>query len=69
MLQANRRGGFSDRNGIKQINTEIQINDFDKRTRIQIFNLFNKIYDVLYSANNWYNPDCRPSLPPLGDAL
>lgn len=53
MLQANRRGGFSDRNGIKQINTEIQINDFDKRTRIQIFNLFNKIYDVLYCGNNW----------------
>ena len=50
MLQANRRGGFSDRNGIKQINTEIQINDFDKRTRIQIFNLFNKIYDVLFDT-------------------
>lgn len=53
MLQANRRGGFSDRNGIKQINTDIQVNNFDKRTRVQLFNLFNKVYDVLYGEDSW----------------
>ncbi len=53
MLQVNRRGGFSDRNKIKQINTDIQVSNFDKRTRVQLFNLFNKIYHELYSGNNW----------------
>ncbi len=53
MLQVNRRGGFSDRNGIKQINTDIQVNNFDKRTRVQLFNLFNKVYDVLYGEDRW----------------
>lgn len=38
---------------IKQINTDIQISNFDNRTRIQLFNLFNKIYDALYSGNSW----------------
>lgn len=53
MLQANRCSGFSDRNGIKQINTDIQVNNFDKRTRVQLFNLFNKVYDVLYGEDSW----------------
>lgn len=55
MLQVNKRGGFSDRNGMKQINTEIQVDNFDKRTRIQLFNLFNKVYDLLYKGNSWTN--------------
>lgn len=53
MLQVNRRGGFSDRNGIKQINTNIQVTTFDQRTRVQLLNLFNKIYDALYGGDRW----------------
>ena len=34
------RGGFSDRNCIEKLPTEIQTTDFDKRTRIAISNLF-----------------------------
>ena len=38
MAKVNRRGGFSDRNGIKTINTEIQLKNFDERTRTRIRN-------------------------------
>lgn len=34
------RGGFSDRNGINKISTQIQLKNFDKRTRTAICNLF-----------------------------
>ena len=36
MLKVARRNGFSDRNGIKKLNTEIQVKDFDERTRINL---------------------------------
>ena len=36
MAKVSRRGGFSDRNEIKPENTEIQLKDFDKRTRVSI---------------------------------
>lgn len=39
MLQVNVRGGFSDRNKIKPMNTEIQLKKFDARTRNQIANV------------------------------
>ena len=32
MVKVNRRGGFSDRHGIKVENTEIQLKDLDNRT-------------------------------------
>lgn len=34
------RGGFSDRNGIEKLPTEIQTTNFDNRTRVAISNLF-----------------------------
>ena len=49
MLEVRFRGGFSDRNGIKPENTEIQLKAFDKRTRISLINITNKlITDSLY---------------------
>lgn len=40
------RGGFSDRNRIKSENNEIQYTDLDQRTRSQILNLCNRLYEV-----------------------
>lgn len=39
------RGGFSDRRGIKPLNTKMQLDEFDKRTRIGIANLICEWYD------------------------
>ncbi len=40
VLKPSVRGAFSDRNGISKINTTIQKNDLDQRTRNSIINLF-----------------------------
>ena len=48
MHKVSRRGGFSDRNGIKPENVEIQLKNFDERTRVQIFNLICEVYEVIY---------------------
>ena len=39
------RGGFSDRRGIKPLNTKMQLDELDKRTRIGIANLLREWYD------------------------
>lgn len=46
MPKISRRGGFSDRNGIKSENVIIQLNDFDKRTRIQLHNMISEMNTV-----------------------
>ena len=51
MVKVSRRGGFSDRQGIKSENTEIQLKDFDNRTRIQIFNLLSEQYHFYIEDN------------------
>lgn len=48
------RGGFSDRNGIDQINQTIQITTFDDRTRASIMNWFWIAYKHKFSASNDY---------------
>ena len=50
MVKVSRRGGFSDRQGIKSENTEIQMKNFDNRTRIQIFNLLSEQYHFFYGG-------------------
>lgn len=40
------RGGFSDRNHIKQENTKIQYKEFDERTRKAIVNLSNRLFEI-----------------------
>ena len=49
MAKVNRRGGFSDRNAIKPINKEIQLVEFDNRTRTQLLNVVSDLYSQLYS--------------------
>ena len=46
MLQVNVRGGFSDRNKIKPMNTEIQLKKFDARTRNKIANVIGELYNT-----------------------
>ena len=54
MVKVNRRGGFSDRHGIKVENTEIQLKDLDNRTRIQIFNLLSEQYNFIYRDSEYW---------------
>lgn len=46
--KAQLRNGFSDRRNIQPLNTEIQLFDFDERTRVKIVNLI----------RGWYEDDC-----------
>lgn len=48
MAKVSKRGGFSDRNKIKPENTEIQLKDFDKRTRVQLQNMISQLYNDVY---------------------
>jgi hypothetical protein len=48
------RGGFSDRNAIKPINEEIQLTEFDERTRAQLQNMLSHMYDFVYNGNLYW---------------
>ena len=48
MAKVSKRGGFSDRNKIKPENTEIQLKEFDKRTRVQLQNMISQFYKDIY---------------------
>lgn len=56
MPKVSKRGGFSDRNKIKPVNAEIQLKDFDKRTRIQLQNMISEFYTIIY-RNVIYSDD------------
>lgn len=45
------RGGFSDRRKIQPLNTNIQLTDFDERTRIGIANLIREWYETVRSES------------------
>lgn len=47
MLEVKLRGGFSDRNGIKPENTDMQYKDFDNRTRIAFCNYIDLVVKLL----------------------
>lgn len=57
MILVNKRGGFSDRNGIKTLNTEIQLTDFDERTRTALFNLIVHFYEQIYGKHEYWRED------------
>ncbi len=71
------RGSFSDRNGIDTINTKIQIDFFDDRTRNNIMNLLDYIIDYIINHNNgkkYYKyvyldifQATRDEMPPMSD--
>lgn len=48
-LQVSLRGGFSDRNGLKPENTQMQYNTLDERTRNAIANGINALYHAIFS--------------------
>lgn len=50
MAKVSKRGGFSDRNAIKPINMEVQLTEFDQRTRIQLLNMINELYRWVYGV-------------------
>ena len=54
MKKVSVRGGFSDRNGIKTENTEIQMKNFDDRTRTQLFNIIMGLYNTVYERRLSY---------------
>lgn len=61
-LPVQRRGGFSDRNGIGKLNTNIQVKNFDKRTRIVFINklqetLSKLLYDTGSQASGSFSID------------
>ena len=47
------RGGFSDRMGIQVINTEVQTDDLDDRTRVSLINLINAVYNKVFVGVNY----------------
>lgn len=46
------RGGFSDRNGVDKISTEIQLKDFDERTRNAFYNAIVNLIEYIEPTNN-----------------
>lgn len=54
MLKVNRRNGFSDRNGIASITTNIQLDDFDERTRNRLLNLVNSVYNDTFEGEEFF---------------
>lgn len=55
-MKVSMRNGFSDRNGFKPENTEIQLTSFDTRTRTQLSNMISKLYgDVFRGSKRWEN--------------
>lgn len=57
MAKVSARGGFSDRNGIKPLNVEIQLKDFDKRTRNQLGNMVSDLYAKVYENRLYWKND------------
>lgn len=59
ILKVNRRGGFSDRTNIKKQNTEIQLTEFDERTRKLIFNRITTIYNIVEVSSYRYEEELQ----------
>ena len=57
MIMVSRRGGFSDRNAIRAENTEVQLKDFDERTRIQLENMISELYTSIFGASVYHTED------------
>lgn len=49
-LKVQLRGGFSDRNGIEKISTQMQYKDFNKRTRTSLVNMLNIIFNIAFDG-------------------
>ncbi len=58
-MKVSKRGGFSDRNEIKPLNREIQINSLDDRTRTAIVNTIHDVYDEVYGDSNYMSSNIQ----------
>ena len=47
------RGGFADRNKIHPVNTDIQFEEFDDRSRVTIINQINALYHLILNTGNY----------------
>lgn len=54
MMKVSKRGGFSDRNAIKPENVEIQLKEFDQRTRTQLQNMLSELYVWVYGEGAYW---------------
>ncbi len=59
MAKVSKRDGFSDRNGIKTVNSTIQLTSFDKRTRTQLQNMLSSLYQEVYGDTFWSNENIQ----------
>lgn len=67
MLEVKLRGGFSDRNGIKPENTDMQYKDFDNRTRIAFYNFVDLVVKQVMDINEFHDDWSRIKLCILRD--
>ena len=61
-MKVSMRGGFSDRNAIKPENTEIQLKNFDQRTRIQLQNMISNQYADIMGHMSYVSSDVQEFL-------
>ena len=61
-MKVSMRGGFSDRNAIKPENTEIQLKNFDQRTRIQLQNMISNQYADIMGHMSYGSSDVQEFL-------
>lgn len=59
MAKVSKRGGFSDRNRIKPINDEIQLKNFDVRSRTHLQNMISKLFGDVYTGSYWGSDDVQ----------
>ena len=67
MAKVSKRGGFSDRNKIKPENTEIQLKEFDKRTRVQLQNMISQFYKEIYGDEYYGGENIQEFLDMLSE--
>lgn len=67
MAKVSKRGGFSDRNKIKPENTEIQLKEFDKRTRVQLQNMISQFYQEIYGDEYYGGENIQEFLDMLSE--
>lgn len=67
MAKVSKRGGFSDRNKIKPENREIQLKEFDKRTRIQLQNMISQFYQEIYGDEYYGGENIQEFLDMLSE--
>ncbi len=58
-MKVSMRGGFSDRNAIKPENNEIQLKNFDQRTRIQLQNMISNQYADIMGHMSYGSSDVQ----------